>query len=285
VHTAASLAARAALVPLLLAPSSAAAASVVVDTCGQEVRGHGVLNADLDCTGTTDFAVRIQAGSLTMNGHTITGGYGVRCDGPRKVNGPGTITGSTFLGVQGSGSTTKVRQVDVTNNEEGGVACAASCKVDGPATISGNLIGIWHVGKLIGRNLTITGNHFRGTDGQNVPRNTRVDLYDSVVTNNGEGVYALGNVKIVDSTVTGNGRYGVSAGDVDGSDCVQKAIVKLAGSTVTGNGTDSSCGTTEACFDVGTCLAAPRLKASTCEHSYQHASGIPGDDWDVCTLD
>jgi hypothetical protein len=281
--------ARAALVALLLAfVAPPAGADTSVTTCGQEVSGHGSLDADLNCAG-QDPAVTIHSGSLIMNGHTITGGGGVFCDGPCKVIGPGTVTGSTFMGVNAVNSTAKVRQVDLTNNMFAGVLCAGSCKVDGPATIRGNESGIWHGGKAIVRNVTITGNSFRATDGSNVAGNTRIDLYDSTITNNGAGIYAQGNVKIVDSTVTGNGLYGVSAGDVENtpssSHCEQKALVMLVGSTVTGNGTNPNCGNTDPCFDVGSCLVAPRLKETTCGHSYQQASGIPGDDWDVCALD
>ena len=56
---------------------------------------------------------------------------------------------------------------------------------------------------------------------------------------------------------------------------------------MTGNNTDPDCGTTKVCFDLGTCPGAtlPRLRNSTCEHSYVLGSGNPGTDLGVCTLD
>jgi hypothetical protein len=248
-----------------------------------------MLNADLDCTGVDDYAVQIHHGRLNLNGHTITGGFGIHCDGPCKVVGPGTVTNSTHFGINGMNTSLKVSQVNLTDNAVFGAQCFGTCKIEGPATISGNGVGIRNAGTLNGRNLTITGN-LRAVDGGNNDGTTRVRLRDSSVTGNGSGVHSHGGVKLLNTTVTGNGTSGASAGTTDfsrpeGIHCPRKALVMLYGSTVTGNHTDPECGVTKVCFDVATCLEAPRLHDSTCEHSYAMASGNPGTDWDVCTLD
>jgi hypothetical protein len=283
--------ARASFVALLALPlaSSSARAQTVVTTCGQEVAGPAALNADLDCTGVDDYAVQVHRGTLTLNGHTITGGFGVFCDGPCKVVGPGTVRNSVHFGVNGMNTVLKVSQVDLTDNAIYGAQCFGTCKIDGPATISGSGVGIRNGGTLTGRNLTITGNQ-QAVEGGNNEGTTRVLLRDSSVTGNGSGVTSHGGVKLIHTTVTGNGKSGVTAGQAvfsrpEGVHCERKSLATLFGSTVTGNGTDPACGVTTVCWDVATCLQAPRLHDSTCEHSYAIASGNPGTDWDVCTLD
>ena len=99
----------------------------------------GVLAADLDCTGVNDNAVLIHNGTLSLGGFTITGGWGVFCDGPCKVYGPGTVTGSTYFGINGFGKSLQVKNVTITNNGQQGIQSAGTCKVTGPMVISGNI--------------------------------------------------------------------------------------------------------------------------------------------------
>src|SRR5205085_1433022 len=134
-------------------------AQTSVTACGQEVTGPAVLPADLDCRGFGGDAVTIHGGTLTMNGHSITGGrIGVYCDYPCKIIGPGLIDASTQFGADGFGTTVRMQQVDVTNVPSIGVQCFKACVLTGPATISGNGEGVraGTVAKI--RNMTISGN-------------------------------------------------------------------------------------------------------------------------------
>jgi hypothetical protein len=270
---------------MLLVAVSPTAAATSVTTCGQEVEGSAVLNADLDCTGVADYAVVIHHGTLTLNSFTITGGRGVFCDGPCKVYGAGTITGSEWFGINGFGSALKVRNVTLTNNAIAAIQSYRNCKVEGPAPISNNGGGIRAAGNLTARDLTISDNTYDAIEAANNSGIARVSLRNVVITGNRTGILAQNGAKVVDSTISGNRQAGI----IDGSfNCLgSSSLVALKNSTVIGNDTDPECGTTKVCFDIGVCPDAtlPRLNSSTCEHSYVRGSGDPGTDLGVCTLD
>jgi hypothetical protein len=263
---------------LILTASAHAAGPIT--TCGQEVSGGGTLTGDLDCTGTDDDALLVHGGTIALNGFTITGGRGIFCDGPCKVIGPGTVTGSTGFGINGFGSSLKVTSVTLTNNAYDGIQCF-SCKVD-QTSIVGNGGGIRVGGKLSARDVTISGSAYLAIDAANNAGSASVKLRKVIITGNLAGVYAQKGAQIRDSVITGNGVYGVNTGD-DG--CEHKATASIKSSTVTGNDTDPACGTTKVCFDVGTCTVPPRLKASSCDHSYKNETGNPGVSWGGCALD
>lgn len=269
---------------VLLVPAGRVRAQTIVTTCGQETNGPATLNADLDCTGFTGNALTMHGGMLTMNGHTITGGnVGVQCDRSCKIVGPGTVTGSSFVGVNAYGVGVTMSKVDVTNCGFAGAQVWKLAKISGPAVFSGNGLAITSSSaKLV--NLTITGNG-GGVGAGNESKNGSISIEGSTITGNaGTAIGAQHSIRVVNSTVTDNGTSGVYASG--GYDCERKGSVLLINSTVTGNGTDPACGSTKPCADVIACKKPPRVKiGSTCGTSYQLDSGIPGLDWDACTQD
>jgi hypothetical protein len=270
-------------VALVLILVGNAPAQTVVSSCGQEVKGFASLDADLDCTGFVGNAVTIHGGKLALNGHTLTGGtITVYCDRNCTLSGPGTITGSTSIGVLAYQTVVRMQSVDVTNHPTIGVECFKLCTLGGPATISGNGTGI-RAGTVVKlRTMTLSGNDL-GIDASNLDVRGHALVYDSTISGNRIGVSADLLVKTSNSSVTGNTQIGVNAGNTS---CARKGLATIKGGTVTGNGTDPDCGTTVACADLATCGTAPHLAGgATCDHSYVNGSGIPGSDWDVCTLD
>lgn len=269
----------------IFASAGSVAAQTVVTTCGQETSGPAVLNADLDCAGFDGYALTMHGGTLTMNGHTITGGLiGVQCDITCKIVGPGTVTASTFAGVNAFGVGLKMSQVDVTNNAVFGAQVWDQAVISGPAVFSGNGEAIRVGVKAKLKDLTITGNG-AGVDAANNAKVGSISVQGSTITNNdGAGLGAQRSIKVTDSVVTDNGDSGILA--AGGFNCEKKAGATLVRSTVTGNGTNPSCGSTKVCADVATCKKRPRVKpGSTCGTSYQIGSGNPGSDWGACTLD
>ena len=286
-----SFALAAALLAMMLGCPAATWAQVEVNTCGQEVAGSAVLNADLDCTGFEGYAVTIHGGTLTMNGYTITGGWnGIQCDGPCEIIGPGTVTASTWFGVNAYDTKLRMKNVDVTNNQGFGVQVWRSCILEGPATISGNRVGIRNGAKLTLRNTTVTGNTGLAIEAANNLGTATVDVRDSTITGNGGGIRADRSVKVRDSVITGNAGSGVVVGVLDyighGMFECRKGRMSIGDSTITGNGLGADCGVSWACADLESCPKAPRLKgAVACGTSLVNGSGLPGESWHICTLD
>jgi hypothetical protein len=141
----------------ILAAAGPAAAQTVVTTCGQETFGPATLNADLDCTGFDGYVLTMHGGTLTMNGHTITGGIiGIQCDRTCKIVGPGTVTGSSFVGVNAFEVGLTMSQVDSTNHGYAGAQVWDSATINGPAVFSGNSTAIRVGNKAKLKDLTIT---------------------------------------------------------------------------------------------------------------------------------
>ncbi len=203
------------------------------------------LAGDLDCSGMGSFVQLTSSDRLELRGYTLTGMH-VTASGNTKILGPGTIAGAPNDCIRHSAGQLRVEDVTITGCTRYGIVSLA--------------------GKMKVTDSTITGN---GIDG--------LAAYRAILL---DGV-----------TVTGNGRYGVSTrpdGVVPGgAPCTEtaKATIKGRSATLTGNGTGGDCGVTETCADVATCGRLPKLKGSTCEHSYQLESGVPGTPLGICTLD
>ena len=270
------------LTAALLFLSAGTTSATVITACGQEFSGSAVLNADLDCTGFGGYAVTMHGGKLLMNGHTITGGQvGIHCDAPTRIVGPGAVTGTTAMGVNGFQTIVRVKDVDLTNNAFFGIQCFKNCTIEG-GTISGNGVAVRAGGNTKVAGVTITGNDL-GIDADNLST-AKALVSNSTISGNNIGVRADVLAKLTDSTVSGNGRFGVIVGDQQ--QCERNSLAVVKRSAITGNGTNPGCGTTEACADVATCGVAPRLRVgASCDHSYVNGSGVPGDDWNVCSAD
>jgi hypothetical protein len=248
------------------------------------------LTQDLDCTGLDHACVDLASGmTLEMNGHTITGGlYGIRCNGPCRINGPGTVTGAG-MGITAYGKL-HLRQVDAVANEYIGVECFVSCNVIGPASLSDNGEsgenvgeGIRSTGSMKLENVTVANNTVYGVNVTRYPSDgAKLNATGSTFTGNGTGIWSDGGVKLKSSAVSGNVTAGIRLGEAG---CNTTRVPVLKDTSVTGNGTDPGCGTTVACADLMTCKA-PRLgPGASCDTSYAIDSGVPGNDWDVCSSD
>ncbi len=212
------------------------------------------------------------------------------------------VTGNAGTGVISSKA--KIIDSEVSNNGELGVLGARSASIK-RSTISGNgFDGVATNDKLVRvTDSIITGNGIAGIDlpifskakilrsdvSGNIAQGVRgeaqrVVVRDSTINNNGaEGILQdlfLGVIKLTDSTVTGNALDGIAQVDTQTTQC----RITLKGSTVTGNGTDASCGVSRTCADLTSC-GLPELSSSTCDTSYDVASGFPGVSWGVCALD
>lgn len=269
---------------LVLVAAAPVAAEAVVTTCGQETSGQVTLDADLDCTGLVGPALRMHGGTLTMNGHTITGGtYSIVCDVSCRIIGPGAIVGSTntISGVRAEGVSLRMSRVDVSGCLHAGLLVWDDATIDGPAVIRDNEMGIRVGGRARLRDLTITSNSHYGVDAAMNGRTGRISARRCTVTDNHIGLLADGDIKVIDSIVTGNRNVGIFA--MGGFGCHQKAGATLARSTVTGNG-GPECAMDNACGDVATCRRRPRVHAGSSCGTSQDVS-VADTDWDICALD
>ncbi len=188
--------------------------------------------------------------------------------GRNEIVGPGEIFGAdgdTFGCAIGASGPVVIRNVILRNNRRGVVSVYDFAMKLYDVTIvdnaaegissffvnQGSQIGPGN-GKIVGRNLTITGNGGNGIEGQG-----QLSLYDSVISGNGEaGIESNGRtfaLKNVD--VTGNIGAGIRSTSTKRG--------KLKDSAATGNGPDG---------DIAAPVA-PRLIDSTCEHSVNTAGG------------
>lgn len=253
---------------ILIAPAPTRAIDHVT-SCGQFVRGSGILTGDLDCSATADDAVKLQ-GRLHLGGFTLTGNpahHVVRCEkGACRIDGPGTLTGGA-AGIR-SDKNTKVFGVTISNNAGDGVRAEKTARMES-ASISNNGGNGVHADKVDARSTGFLGN---GGDGAHAVR--KVTLRECNVTgNDGDGVSSDRLAKVTRSTtVTGNGLDGVDAG----------RIMLKTDASVTVNGTSAACGITEECDDLATDRRPVVGSGASCGTSRDTADG---GSWGVCLGD
>jgi hypothetical protein len=250
-----------------LAPAGSDAIEQVT-TCGQFVRGSGILSGDLDCSATDDDAVKLQ-GRLHLAGFTITGHpgrAGVRClKGACRLDGPGTITG----GAEGVRTDKNTRLVEVTVTNAGtGVRALKKVRLDGASISNNGGTGV-EADKINAFSSAFLGN---GDDGAHTVR--KATLFDCTVTGNaGDGVSSDRLVKLGhNTTVTGNALDGVDAGRV---------MVKT-GASATSNGTSAACGVTEECDDLAVAYRPLIGSDGSCGTS---RNTVEGGSWGACSGD
>ena len=188
---------------LLAGPAVAAPPDVAVTTCGQVVppRTLGYLTGDLDCTGyqdsETDSAVTLNnRATLDLRGFTLTGGdFGVGCF--QKCRDGVTNCVSPHCRIIGGGA--------IANSVKQAVSGGRRIVVEG-TTISGSPIGFHNFTKVTLVGVTITSLSTRVCHAVD-----RVELKDSTVTGNAEGITAAKHIRLVGSTVTGNGPFDLSS--------------------------------------------------------------------------
>lgn len=189
-----------AVLPLLLAQPAAAANTVAVTTCGQLVpRGAvGVLTADLDCSMTTDEAVRLSPGAkLRLSGFTLTASrIGVLCDpeGACRIFGPGTIRRPTL-------DTSPAA-------DNHGVFSGRGVALRDGVTLENWRVGVWSAGAAVLKDVVINGcvNGAIGWPARAIGSTFTHNTY-ALVSASGTspgGVFRFGGVSAKSSTFSGN---------------------------------------------------------------------------------
>lgn len=276
-----------ALAALLVTPGLSAAQLA----CGDVVETAVVsLGGDLDCTGQPGAALTLTRATLKLNGFTVRGAEGIQCAEACKVLGPGTVENSTKSGIWSNlwfATRYTIVKVTIRNNALWGMAGFVGA-TDGQSElvlrdsiVEGNgLSGIFADAKATVLRSTVRGNGTaNGGAGIAVLHGRAVVSRSTVENNADEGIYVRDDARVIGTTVTGNGSGGVVAGTFG---CSTASAVKAFRATITGNAS-GACAAGD-CADIVACTA-PRLTATICDHSHQLASGLPGDDWNVCALD
>lgn len=286
----------ASLAVLLLGAGTAVADRVV--TCGESWTGSAELAGD--CSG--DLLIR--EGSLNLRGFTVSGS--VRCAGdaceiysePPK----GTLYGSgdgASTGIDAGEGTVTLRSIVITGF---GTGVKAGRVTGTDLVVIGNAgHGIRATDWISVRDCYISLN---GHDGLHA-RLGRIDVRRcEFLGNRGRGIRALKGVELVNSEVAGSGAGGVvnyaglvlldhatitgNSGDgvrTDDSDCFPTGVLEIRESTITGNAQGPECGDERACADVVSCQLARVGAASHCETSHRIQSGLPGENWRICSED
>ncbi len=241
----------------------------MVTSCGQSVRGSGILAGDLDCSATDDDAVTLQ-GRLYLAGFTITASPthdGVRClKGACRIEGPGTITGGAS-GVH-SDKATRLIGVTIRDNVGVGVRALKTARIDSSSIRNNGGDGV-DADKINAHASELLGN---GGDGGHTVRKA-ILLGCNVTGNAGDGLSSDRLAKISHiTTVSGNGLDGIDAG----------RIMLKRGASATLNGTAAACGVTEDCDDIATDRLPVVSADALCGTSRDTASGAS---WDVCLND
>ncbi|MEO6027289.1 MAG: hypothetical protein ABIR79_10530 [Candidatus Binatia bacterium] len=164
------------------------------------------------------------------------------------------------------------------------VLCLGDCRVFGPGTIENG--GVAGGGHVVVRRVTVSGSPGDGVVASNPAGSGRVTLIDSTIADSfGTGVEFDRRASFQRSHVVRSGRHGVAVSMRAGNDCARGRIAAKA-STFQDNGRDGDCGSAEVCADLATCTAREaQLRYSTCDHSRQLGSGLPGSACGVCDFD
>lgn len=175
-----------------LLTTTIAGAQTLVDTCGQQLDGDGILLADLDCSAAPLPSVTFtKSARLLMTGNSIIGE--VASTARRlEIVGPGTITGpGNGIRSDGSllhGSQVIVRGVTILGNDLHGIVAAP---------VAGTRSSVHAIGCTIGGN----GGH-------------GIEVL-AVGACPGRGCAPVEKLRVEDSVVNGNGLSGVSASSID----------------------------------------------------------------------
>lgn len=286
----------ASLAMLLLSVGAAGAGRVV--SCGESWSGSAELAGD--CSG--DLLIR--GGSLNLRGFTVSGS--VRCAGDAceiySEPPQGTLYGSgdgASTGIDAGEGTVTLRSIVITGF---GTGVKAGRVTATDVVVIGNAgHGIRATDWISVRDCNISLN---GHDGLHA-RLGRIDVRRcEFLGNRGRGIRALKGVELVDTEVAGSGGSGVvnfaglvlldhtmitgNAGDgvrTDDSDCFPTGVLEIRESTIAGNAQGSECGEERACADLVSCQIARLGAASHCETSYRIQSGLPGQNWRICSED
>lgn len=282
---------RASVVSLLAALFALRSAPALAQpACGDtQERGVVALAADLDCTGSPGPAIVLSNATLKLNGFAVRGGDGVVCAGRCKVAGPGVVENSAKSGIWSNlwfATRYTITKVEVRNNALWGVAGFVGASEGqsritlSDSVVEGNgLTGVFGNDRIVVARSEIRGNGTSNGGAGVFASRGSVKLVKSMVQDNlGVGVSAFQDASLTTSTVTGNAEGGVIAGQA----CFVAGRAAVGRSTVTGNAT-GACAPGE-CADVASC-AVPIVRGTTCDTSHQIASGLPGDDWNVCASD
>jgi hypothetical protein len=259
----------------LLRAASAATENVTACPAVVSAGATGVLQADLDCTTTTDtgYVVLGQGATLDLNGHSLTFNPGdpatalVRCEDNCAVTGPGTLTssGAGFASIWApTGAVVKVTGVTIEGMYNGIVAISGRAIV-ADTTISAVQWGIAGVKKARVDDVTIAvttpgGYCIGATEEMNsVVVGTNVTLTSCV-----DGIWASKKVRLTGLTATNNTGFGVYS----------RGRIVLKSSTVTGSPS----------FDLVS-GRRPVLVGTTCDHSGIDTGDVVTETWGVCASD
>ena len=164
------------------------------------------------------------------------------------------------------------------------VMCLGDCRVFGFGTIEdGTVIG---EGRVVVRRVAVAGSRGDGVVASNRHGSGRVTLIDTTVADSaGNGVEFDRKATLVRSHVVRSGLHGVAVNTRATNDCARGRINAKA-SSFHDNGKDGDCGTMEVCADVAACSTREaKLAKSSCDHSRQLGSGLPGSACGVCDFD
>jgi hypothetical protein len=263
---------------LLLSVSGAATAMADdITTCPATVSpgATGVVQADLDCTSTTDtgYVLLGRGATLDLNGHTLTYHPGapalslVRCESNCSITGPGTLTTTApdyAMIAAASGSVVKVSDATIEGMYVGILANSGRVIVTN-TSISAVQWGIAAVKKAKVENLTVAVTQPGGyCIGATEEMNSVVVGSNVTLTSCVDGIWASKKVRLTGLTSTNHSGIGIYS----------HGRIVLKSSTVTGSpGYDLVSG------------HAPVLIATTCGHSGVAVDDLITDTWGVCAND
>jgi hypothetical protein len=259
---------------------------------GVIVSGFGGNGVVADSLTVTDSTVSDNAGDgvftrdkLKIIGSDIggNGDAGIQAFASRKVLiVDSTVTGNAGVGAHVVNNGFKLKAVIISGNGSDGILSdygGHGIRIDG----------------LAGRRLNVIRSDVSDNAGAGIYNYERVKVKSSTVDGNGEsgiwqmlsapvpaGCRRVPSARIAGSMIRDNGLYGVEITTPCGG---KKVRLSLSHSQLTGNGTDSECGVSLVCADIGS-KDEPKVDSdSVCDVSYELGSGFPGSSWNVCAAD